>query len=286
MMDNKGCVNSHQKESICIDTFRVLDSCRDKDCFENVKVYLTEFGEEIIERTSAIRAKCAKIICAYIDVNDVPFNRGFYQLNIKIYVRITFEACVSHGNIQEFEGVAVVEKKVILFGSEGNVSVFKSDSSVSGFCNSTPCEGVHSSTSPRAVFETVDPIVLNVKIFEPRESNCCCCCCCLDDLPDYVVKQVNGHLIDRNERVLAVSLGFFSVVKIERPAQLIVNATEYNIPEKECITTTEDDPCKLFKAMAFPIGEFNPPIFHGSSCPCSVTTPKREKEQGGRCVCN
>ena len=89
MLDNKNCSNPHQKENICIDTYRVLDSCRDKDCYENVKVYLTDFGEEIIERTSTIRAKCAKIISSYIDVVDVPFNRGFYQLNIKIYTKIT-----------------------------------------------------------------------------------------------------------------------------------------------------------------------------------------------------
>ena len=29
------------KESVCIDTYRVLDSCRDKDCFENTRVYVT-----------------------------------------------------------------------------------------------------------------------------------------------------------------------------------------------------------------------------------------------------
>ena len=101
MLDNKNCSNPHQKENICIDTYRVLDSCRDKDCYENVKVYLTDFGEEIIERTSTIRAKCAKIISSYIDVVDVPFNRGFYQLNIKIYTRsIYFSSYYSIHHVQ------------------------------------------------------------------------------------------------------------------------------------------------------------------------------------------
>ena len=49
------------RESICIDTNRVLDSCRDRDCFENVRVYLSKFGNEILERTGAIRAKSAHI---------------------------------------------------------------------------------------------------------------------------------------------------------------------------------------------------------------------------------
>ena len=45
MLDNRNCSGTHPKESVCIDTYRVIDSCRDKDCFENVKVYLTDFGE-------------------------------------------------------------------------------------------------------------------------------------------------------------------------------------------------------------------------------------------------
>ena len=285
MPDNRICPNPHPKENICIDTYRVLDSCRDKDCFENVKVYLTEFGEEIIERTTAIRAKCAKIVSAYIDVVDVPFNRGFYQLNIKIYVKIVCEACISQGHIQEFEGIAVVEKKVVLFGSEGNVSVFKSEPGVSSFCNSNECDASRSNTLPRAVIETVDPIILNISVVEPKVYPCCCCCC-LDDIPEYVSSRVNGRLCDRDERTLVVSLGFFSVVRIERPAQLLINATEYNIPEKECIAAKEDDPCTLFRSMSFPIDEFAPPTFNSFSCGCGGQKRDREQGRSGGCGCS
>ncbi len=283
MLDNRNCSNPHQKENICIDTYRVLDSCRDKDCFENVKVFLTDFGEEIIERTSTIRAKCAKIISAYIDINDVPFNRGFYQLNIKMYVKITFEACISPGNIQEFEGIAVVEKKVILFGSEGNVNVFKSENNDSGFCHGH-CEVNRSTSLPIAVLETVDPIILNWKIIEPR-NHPCCCCCCVEDIPESVTCKVNGSLHDREDKVLVVSLGFFSVVKIERPAQLLISAIEYNIPDKECVAAREDDPCTLFRAMSFPVNEFSPPVI--GSCGCSVHPPKRDKDNNrSGCGCS
>ena len=279
MPDNRNCSNSCQKENICIDTYRVLDSCRDKDCYENVKVYLTDFGDEIIERTSVIRAKCAKIVCAHIDINDVPFNRGFYQLNIKMYVKITFEACVCPGNIQEFEGLAVVEKKVILFGSEGNVNVFKSEYSDSGFCKSA-CSSNNSVSQPIAVLETVDPVILSVKVAEVRECNCMCVCC-IDDIPDAVLSSVNGNLCEKDDKVLLVSLGFFSIVKIERPAQIVVSATEYNIPDKECVTASEDDPCTLFRAMSFPVNEFSPPVIN--TCGCSVPPPKPPKDH--RCGC-
>jgi hypothetical protein len=36
------------RETVCIETDRVMDSCRDRDCFENVRVYLSCFGNEIL----------------------------------------------------------------------------------------------------------------------------------------------------------------------------------------------------------------------------------------------
>ena len=48
MSDNRNCLGNHSKEEICIDTYRVLDSCRDKDCFENVKVYLKNYLQQIM----------------------------------------------------------------------------------------------------------------------------------------------------------------------------------------------------------------------------------------------
>ncbi|MBQ8392670.1 MAG: hypothetical protein IJX51_02750 [Clostridia bacterium] len=282
MPDNRLCSNPHGRENICIDTYRILDSCRDKDCFENVKVYLTDFGEEIIERTSTIRATCSKIVSAYIDVSEVPFNRGFYQLDIKIYVKISFEACLSQGNIQEFEGIAVVEKKVVLFGSEGNVNIFKSEPGKSGFCPEISCDCTRTNNLPIAVIETVDPVVLNVKVVEPHVFPCCCCCC-LDDIPEYVTNSVHGKLCEREDKTLVVSLGFFSVVRIERPAQLLINAVESCIPEKECITAQENDPCTLFKSMAFPVDEFCPPMLNKFGNGCSHQPDNHGK---GSCGCH
>ena len=259
-MENSSCGLSVQpKEMVCIDTYRVLDSCRDKDCFEDVRVYLTCYGQEIIERTCAVRAKTAKVLWSNIDLNPVPFNRGFYQLSIKIYTKIMCEACIGPGNVQDFEGIAVVEKNVILFGSEGNVSVFKSGGGCSGFCPDVGRDKCEASTNlPIAVLETVDPIILSSKVVEPRHP--CTCCCSVDDIPERVMCRVDSALTgeDKSNKLL-VSLGLFSVVRIERPAQSLINASENCVPKKECVTPTEDDPCSLFKKMSFPISEFCPP---------------------------
>ena len=114
------------KDTVCIETNRILDSCRDRDCFENVRVYLTDIGNDIIERTSNVRTKEAAISLTHISIDPVRFNRGFYTVNIRFYIKLIFEACVANGRSQELEGIAVLEKRVVLFGGESNVSIFKS----------------------------------------------------------------------------------------------------------------------------------------------------------------
>ncbi|MBR3964863.1 MAG: hypothetical protein IKJ80_05605, partial [Clostridia bacterium] len=68
------------RDTCCIDTGRIYDSCRDRDCYENVRVTLTDCGNEIISRTGNIRAKDAYIAWTYIGVDPVRFNRGFYTV--------------------------------------------------------------------------------------------------------------------------------------------------------------------------------------------------------------
>ncbi len=265
---NSGGQCGRDRDMVCIDTYRVLDSCRDKDCFEDVRVYLTDCGQQIIDRTGVVRAKSGNVVWSCINIDTVPFNRGFYQLFIKIYVKIQFEACIGPGNIQEFDGVAVVEKKVILFGGEGNVSVFKSELSQSGFCSCGSNNGgraSQSNTLPVAVLEIVDPIILNTRIAEPGKPCRCCCCCTVDEIPDCVCAKLSNDLTDdSNSNILLVSLGFFSIVRIERPAQYLVNAVEYTVPEKECVLPAVEDPCSLFKQMAFPVSEFGHQSSHRS----------------------
>ena len=263
MSDTKnGCLNSFGgKENVCIDVSRILDSCRDKDCFEDVKVFLNAYGREIIDNASSVRAKCSKILAANIDVEPVQFNRGFYRIYVRFFVKIVFEACIGMGRSREFEGLAVCEKNVILYGSEGNVSIFKSEMGLANTI-SCGCNTTMSTNLPTVAVEVIDPVVLNSKI---AESCSCCCCCNPDEVPEQISEIFGGSLEnDERERNLYVSLGFFSVIRIERPGQYIVSATEFSVPDKECVMTQPDDPCQAFAKMAFPVNEFSPP-----SIPCN-----------------
>lgn len=280
MQDNRfSCGPGKGLETVCIETNRILDSCRDRDCFEHVKVFLTDFGKEIVEHTSAVRVKSACIAQAQISLDPVQFNRGFYTVNIRFYVKLVFEACIGNGRAQEFEGIAVLDKKVILYGGECNTSIFRSGGDFADFCSHIePC--CKEKSVPTAVVETVDPIVLDVSILESA-NDCCCCCCCACDIPESVAHTMNGNLCyeeDDDKRFLAVSLGIFSIVRIVRPTQLVISANEYVIPDKECISPSQDDPCSLFHSMAFPISEFT----------CGTTSASQHHEKGstgGKCSC-
>lgn len=110
----------------CIETKKVYDSCRDKECIENIRVYLTEAGQSLLER--AIDVKCGKteIIWIYSDVEPVQFNRGYYSVDLKFFFRVTLNVFTGVGRPTRVEGLATFDKKVILFGSEGNAKTFRS----------------------------------------------------------------------------------------------------------------------------------------------------------------
>lgn len=248
------------KETVCIDTMRVMDSCRDRDCFEDARVYLPPFGQEIIERSPSIRATCAEILGTYVGVDAIPFNTGFYQITVRFYVRIHLEACIGIGRSQEFDGLAVLDKKVVLYGGEGNVSIFRSTPGA-GFCD-FPCEGNMTTNMPVGVVETVPPVILGTRIVE----KCCECKCGCDicgDIPEGILSCFSGGFATEPRVFLAVSLGIFSVIRIERPAQLLIQASDYTVPDKECAPADDGDPCSLFRAMAFPANEFSPTRCHG-----------------------
>ncbi|MEG2429651.1 MAG: hypothetical protein RSA99_04635, partial [Oscillospiraceae bacterium] len=55
-----------------------------------------------------------------------------------------------------------------------------------------------------------------------------------------------------------ISIGLFSIVQLERTVQMMIPVYDFCIPEKECVSTT-DDPCEMFKKIKFPVNDFFPP---------------------------
>ena len=116
---------------------------------------------------------------------------------------------------------------------------------------------VTAGTDPVAIVETVEPIVLGTKV---SECNCPCPCGFGEyaDIPEGIRNSMGDELVlNSTAPRLLVSFGIFSVIRIVRPAQLLVNATDYSVPDKECTAATNDDnPCSLFRTIAFPTTQF------------------------------
>ena len=240
---------------VCIDTKRVLDSCRDRDCFEDTRVFLTPAGEEILANATNVRTRTARLLWAYIGVNEVPFNCGFYQITVRYYIEVEFEACLGVGRSTTFRGLTALEKDVILYGGEGRAVTFTSNPGTN-YCS--VCDMNNMGTNdPVAVVETVEPIVLGTKV---SDCTCPCACTCTDfiDIPEGVRECFGDDIVTNTEGPkILVSFGIFSVIRIERPAQLLVNATDYSVPDKECNdASNNDNPCALFRTIAFPTNQF------------------------------
>ena len=156
---------------------------------------------------------------------------------------------VTNGDLRKIISLITVDR-------EGEIKIFLMDKNV-----------------PTAIVEVVDPIILNAKVREADDC-CCCCCCCCGDVPQYISNRMNGNLCDSDGRFLTVSLGVFSIVRILRPAQYLIHATEYCVPDKICVSAEDDNHCAVFRSMAFPTSEFCPPDF--------VPSPI---EKHGKCGC-
>ena len=106
----------------------------------------------------------------------------------------------------------------------------------------------------------------------------------VDSLNMEMSKVIVGqkHLVDSlligllsGGHILLVSFGIFSIIRLIRPAQYLIHASEYVIPDKECVAAAEDDPCAIFRSLSFPTREFSPPPFEGPP----------PGERGGKCGC-
>ena len=235
------------KEAVCIDAGRVYDSCSDKDCLEDLQVYFTEAEQAKVDRALSIKAKSVEVLNVFLEVEPIPFNRGFYSVDMTFYFLVNLSAYYTPVSTADtVTGIAFFSKKVILYGSEGNVKVFSSD---------MPLEGTMASDNPRAVVQVVSPIVLHSRFAE----NCECDCCIPDiSFPEPIANLFDGNFSASGARKVLVTLGLFTIVQLERRVQMLIPAYDFCIPGKECVTTT-DDPCEVFKHIKFPTNEFFPP---------------------------
>lgn len=263
------------KEAVCIQVEKIYDSCKEKDCIEDAKVLFKHPDKVQWIINHAINVKCrrAEVIKVFSDVESVPFKRGFFTVDVKFFIKVTLDFFVTkhHGGIKviQIPGLVLFDKKVILFGSEGNVKIFKSHFVEHGI--DMPIDStLQQDNLPISKVEVAEPICLNSKILDIVEHNDDCCDnrvprsvsdtledVDFDDAEFGDMVEDERHVIDR--RIVVATVGLFSIIKLARFVQLLIPAFDFCVPNKKCIASTNEEPCELFETIEFPTDEFFPP---------------------------
>ena len=268
--DSVQCCPEDLNQALSIHTRKITDSCRDKDCIEDLRVYLTKGSQGILDTASGAKVRCADLLYTYIDVEPVAFDRNHYCIDVTFYYRILADATIGASRPAALYGLAVFSKRAVLCGEESRAHIFTSNTRI----NASDGLSRYSANLPTAVVEVLDPMVLSSKVREV------CDCSCKDNtvvqIPDYILQMFDDQLVLSGEtRRLFVTLGQFSIIRLERDAQLIVPVLDYSIPTKECCDAPgcAEDPCEMFSRIPFPAAQFAPTdCDRQDKCGCNYTT--------------
>lgn len=146
------CCPDDQRGGLSIHTKKITDSCRDKDCIEDLRVYLTRCSQEILDDAATAKVRCADLIYTYIDVEPVAFDRNHYCIDVTFYYRILADAVLGNTRPAALTGLAVFSKRVVLCGEESAAKIFTSNTRLCGADGLTR----YSANLPTAVVEVTD----------------------------------------------------------------------------------------------------------------------------------
>lgn len=124
----------------------------------------------------------------YVNLEPVPFNRGFYSVDMTFFFEVNLDVFLAPSACPvSVCGLSVYSKKVILFGSEGNVKIFNSESCKDGaeYLNAA------SKNLPKANVQVASPIGLDAKICCNMVENCEPVC----PIPETVCRNMVGNFV-------------------------------------------------------------------------------------------
>ena len=115
--------------ALSIHTQKITDSCRDKDCIEDLRVYLTRESQGILDSAGAAKVRSAELIHTAIDVSPVAFHRNHYTIDLSFYYKIIADAAVGPCRPAAICGLALFSKRAVLCGENTGAHIFRSDRS-------------------------------------------------------------------------------------------------------------------------------------------------------------
>lgn len=259
------------REAVCVHTKKIFSSCKDKDCIEDLSFYPTASAQSVIDASQSIRGGRVELLYIGVDVEPVSFNRGFFTVDMRCFYRVILQAVNSTMRATEVEGLAVFDKRIMLFGGESRAKVYSSLPAVGAV--DAPID--LTADLPTAVVEAVDPLLLCARILE-RGSAGDCGGTALGGVPAGIAAAFDEPLLlEPQAKRVCVSIGQFSIVRLERSTQLLIPVFDYCIPSGSCQAVGNvacsacDDPCELFESVSFPVSDFFPASAEEESgCTC------------------
>ena len=260
MSDNNqagtACDRRGIREAVCVHTDKISDSCLAKDCIEDLQVYLTVPSQQALDCAVSAKARYVELLHVGVHVETVPYSTGYYTVDLTFYYRVIADASAAGGRPTTVTGLAIFSKRLVMFGGETSARSFSSRSGVSCLCK----QAIQAGNVPEAIVEVVDPMILGSRVQEV--CNCNCCPPSPPVIPEAILGCFEEQLVlDGESKRLLVTIGQFSIARLERSTQLLIPTFDYCIPSKTCKnvgSSNTESPCEVFGQIEFPMDAFFP----------------------------
>ena len=128
-LDTLRCDPADLRQAMSIHTRKITDSCRDKDCIEDLRVYLTAPSQTVLENAGGAKVRSAELLYTQIEVEPVAFDGRHYCIDITFYYRILADTVTGSCRCTPISGLAVFSKRAVLCGENTGAHIFRSDRS-------------------------------------------------------------------------------------------------------------------------------------------------------------
>ena len=121
------CNPNDIQQAMSIHTRKITDACRDKDCIEDLRVYLTTGSQAQLDCAANARVRSAELLYTYIDVEPVAFDGHHYCIDVTFFYRILADAVLGTARPATLYGLAVFTKRAVLCGEDSRAHIYRSD---------------------------------------------------------------------------------------------------------------------------------------------------------------
>ena len=264
-----GCGSNSERGEVCIIAQKIFDQCRIQKCLTSdvlgparaarnpvpsCNEMLCE-GDIIVPPCNAASVSARDLDLKKIEIiqkQPNPLQDGCWDIELKYVFEYTLEFRRADGCfIGSIDATNSYNLRVTLYGSTGaDVTTVTDLFDYSG----------HSSGGPYCIAEG-KALCLAAELVYPCFSGGCGCGCgcgyndgCCGDMAMGAPIAVN------------VTIGLFTIVKLFRTVNMVVQSLGRCVPESCTSTASPDDPCGNFESMCFPMDMFSPCYSPKSCC--------------------